>query len=277
MGEDSVPEASDRFYAAVNTLLSGDAAPMLALWSHADDVTYSDPRGHVLRGWSELESYWQEAARANAATVEKIYATTHDVAIHASGDLGYTVTQEEVHLPRQSQPMRVRATNVYRREGAEWRMVHRHADPAPAIGVGGANSAVTRAIITPSELPRPRGFNHGLLTTGGKLLFLAGQDASDANGQIVAPGDVVAQLDQVLHNLEAVVRAAGGTARDIVKLNIFVRDRDDYLAKLQPLGEVFRRYFGDYYPALALFAVVGFFQHETLIELEGMAVIGADE
>jgi enamine deaminase RidA (YjgF/YER057c/UK114 family) len=130
-----------------------------------------------------------------------------------------------------------------------------------------------KQIITPPSLPKPRGFNHGILTTGGRLLFLAGQDASDADGHIVAPGDVVAQLDQVLHNLHAVVQEAGGQMSDIVKLNIFVRDRDDYLAKHKPLGEAFRRYFGDYYPALALFEVSAFFQPGALIELEGMAVL----
>ncbi|WIG60974.1 MAG: hypothetical protein OJF49_003722 [Ktedonobacterales bacterium] len=135
---------------------------------------------------------------------------------------------------------------------------------------------MTRQIITPPQLPKPRGFNHGILVTGGKLLFLAGQDASDAKGRIVAPGDVVAQLEQVLSNLRAVVRAAGGEMRDIVKLNIFVRDRDDYVAKHKPLGVVFRAYFGDYYPALALFEVTGFFQKDALIELEGMAALGAD-
>lgn len=136
---------------------------------------------------------------------------------------------------------------------------------------------MTRRIITPPTLPAPRGFNHGLLTTGGSLLFLAGQDASDARGQIVAPGDLVAQLDQALGNLQAVVGEAGGVMTDVVKLNIFVRDRDDYVAKLKPLGEVFRRYFGGYYPALALFEVTGFFQRDALIELEGMAVIGAEK
>lgn len=134
-----------------------------------------------------------------------------------------------------------------------------------------------RRIITPPTLPEPRGFNHGLLITGGALLFLAGQDASDARGRIVAPGDLVAQLDQALGNLRAVVTEAGGVMTDIVKLNIFVRDRDDYVAKLKPLGEVFRRSFGGYYPALALFEVSGFFQRDALIELEGMAVIGAEK
>jgi enamine deaminase RidA (YjgF/YER057c/UK114 family) len=135
---------------------------------------------------------------------------------------------------------------------------------------------MAKAIITPPSLPKPRGFNHGILVTGGKLLFLAGQDASDAQGRIVAPDDVVAQLEQALRNLEAVVSEAGGRMQDIVKLNIFVRDRDDYLAKHKPLGVVFRRCFAGYFPALALFEVTGFFQADALIELEGMAVIGAD-
>jgi enamine deaminase RidA (YjgF/YER057c/UK114 family) len=123
---------------------------------------------------------------------------------------------------------------------------------------------------------QPRGFSHGVVTTGGRTLWLGGQDASDAQGHIVAPGDLVAQLDQVLHNLRAVVHEAGGQMTDIVKLTIFVRDRDGYLAKRRELGTVWKTYFGDYYPALALFEVTGFFQKDALIELEGVAVIGTD-
>ena len=130
-----------------------------------------------------------------------------------------------------------------------------------------------KEIVNPPTLVPPRGFNHGILVTGGKLLFLAGQDASDAEGRIVAPGDLVLQFEQVLRNLHAVVSAAGGTMQDIVKLNIFVADRRDYRANLKPLGKIFRDYFGDYYPAMALFEVSGFFQDEALIEMEGLAVI----
>lgn len=130
-----------------------------------------------------------------------------------------------------------------------------------------------KQLINPPTLPVPRGFNHGVLVSGGRLLFLAGQDASDANGRIVAPGDLAAQLDQVLRNLQAVVEAAGGTLQNVVKLTIFVRDRDAYVANLKPLGEVFRSYFGGYYPAMALFEVSGFFQQEALIEIEGIAVL----
>lgn len=134
-----------------------------------------------------------------------------------------------------------------------------------------------KEIINPSSLPAPRGFNHGLLTTGGRLLFLAGQDASDGDGKIVAPGDILAQCQQVLHNLHAVVHEAGGQMADIVKLNVFVTSRDTYVAQLKSLGRLFREYFGDYYPAMALFEVKGLFQPEALIEMEGFAVLGVEE
>lgn len=136
---------------------------------------------------------------------------------------------------------------------------------------------MSKEIINPPSLPAPRGFNHGLLTTGGSLLFLAGQDASDGDGRIVAPGDIVAQCQQVLHNLHAVVHEAGGQMADIVKLNLYVTSRDAYIAHLKPLGKLFREYFGNYYPAMALLEVKGLFQPEALVEMEGFAVLGAEE
>src|SRR5262245_53041709 len=130
-----------------------------------------------------------------------------------------------------------------------------------------------KQIINPPTLAPPRGFNHGILTSGGRLLFLAGQDASDTSGRIVAPGDLLAQFEQVLRNLQAVVEEAGGTMQSIVKLNVFVADRDAYRAQLKPLGQIFRDYFGDYYPAMALFEVSKFYQDDALVEMEGFAVI----
>jgi enamine deaminase RidA (YjgF/YER057c/UK114 family) len=130
-----------------------------------------------------------------------------------------------------------------------------------------------KTIINPPTLSPAVGFSHGVLVTGGRLLFLAGQTGSNAEGQILAPGDLVAQYEQTLRNLQTVVVSAGGKMQDITKLNIYVRDRDDYLAHLKPLGIVHRSFFGTYYPAMALFEVTGFFQGETLVEIEGFAVI----
>ena len=130
-----------------------------------------------------------------------------------------------------------------------------------------------KTIINPPTLAPSVGFSHGILVTGGRLLFLAGQTGSNAEGQIMAPGDLVAQYEQTLRNLQTVVESAGGKMQDITKLNIFIRDRDDYLAHLKFLGIVHRSFFGAYYPAMALFEVSRFFQNETLVEIEGFAVI----
>lgn len=130
-----------------------------------------------------------------------------------------------------------------------------------------------KEIINPPSLARPIGFSHGIAVMGGRLLFLAGQTGSDSEGRIIAPGDIVAQYEQIMRNFQAVVEEAGGTMQDITKLNIFVRDRDAYLSHLQELGRVHRLLFGAYYPAMALFEISRFFQDDALIEIEGMAVI----
>ena len=134
-----------------------------------------------------------------------------------------------------------------------------------------------KSLINPPTLARPTGFSHGILVTGGRLLFLAGQTASNAEGQIVAPGDLVGQYEQVLRNLQTVVETAGGKMQDIMKMTIFIRDRDDYLAHLKPLGSVHRTFFGAYYPATALLEISRLFQDDALIEIEGLAVIGINE
>ncbi|HKQ73976.1 MAG TPA: RidA family protein [Blastocatellia bacterium] len=126
-------------------------------------------------------------------------------------------------------------------------------------------------IINPPELAKPRGFSHGIVVEGGRLLMLAGQDASDAEGRIASPGDLLAQFEQVVKNLKAVVEAVGGTLQDIVKLTIYVTDRDAYRAQLARLGEIHRAYFGRHYPAMALFEVKGLFNADAMIEMEGIA------
>ncbi|MGH7896649.1 MAG: RidA family protein [Candidatus Binatia bacterium] len=132
---------------------------------------------------------------------------------------------------------------------------------------------MTTEIINPETLSRPVGFSHGIATGGGRLLFLAGQTGSDLAGTITAPGNLVSQFDHTLRNLGEVVKAAGGTMRDIVKLNLFVRDRDAYVERLREIGKVYRAHFGDHYPAMALLEIGGLFQREALIEIEGIAVI----
>ena len=133
-----------------------------------------------------------------------------------------------------------------------------------------------KTIINPAALAKPSGYVHGILASG-RLLFLAGQTGMDASGRIVAPGDLVAQFQQALANLRAVLNEAGGQMDDVVKLTLFVTDKRAYRAQLKSLGEAYRAVFGRYYPAMTLVEVKSLFDDEALIEVEGLAVLPEEQ
>ena len=130
-----------------------------------------------------------------------------------------------------------------------------------------------KRILNPPTLAKPSGFAHGILTTGGRLLFLAGQPGLNAAGQVETPGDLVAQFARALANAKTVVESAGGSLTDIVKLTIYVRDKDVYKANLHALGTTWHSFFGHYYPAVTLVEVSNLFDDNALVELDGIAVL----
>jgi enamine deaminase RidA (YjgF/YER057c/UK114 family) len=134
---------------------------------------------------------------------------------------------------------------------------------------------MSKRLINPDRLAAPIGYSYGVEVTAGRLLILAGQVATNDAGEIVAGANVVAQFEQTLANLKIVVEAAGGQLTDVVKLNIFLTDRDAYKANLKAIGQVYRSFFGKYYPAMTLVEVKRLFDDAALIEIEGWAVIGA--
>jgi ketosteroid isomerase-like protein len=129
--EEAVRAASDRFYDALNQMAQGDAAAMADVWSHRDDVTTMHPIGGREVGWGEVEGPWQAVAElAGGGTI-----TRADQLVRVVGDCAYELTTERVSmtLGGESVESAVRATNVYRREGGEWKIVHHHADPSPEM------------------------------------------------------------------------------------------------------------------------------------------------
>jgi len=131
-----------------------------------------------------------------------------------------------------------------------------------------------KSIINPDSLAKPAGYSNGILTQGGKILFLAGQTGMDATGAIVAGGGMVEQFRQALTNLRAVLNDAGAQMTDIVKLNIFVVNKPAYQAHVREIGQVYREFFGKYYPAMTLVEIKSLWDEAALIEIEGIAVIG---
>jgi len=129
-------------------------------------------------------------------------------------------------------------------------------------------------IVNPPRLARPSGYSHGVRVGGGDLLFLAGQVGWDAERRFVG-ADLTAQFEQALRNLQAVVEHAGARMTDIVKMTIYVTDRQAYLDQLRPIGAIYRRYFGKYFPAMTLVEVKGLAEAEAKIEIEGIATCPA--
>ena len=130
------------------------------------------------------------------------------------------------------------------------------------------------AIINPTELGAPRGWSNGMLAqAGGRILFIAGQTARDGSGKVSA-ADFVPQFDRALGNVLAVVRQAGGKPEDIGRFTIYVTDMAQYRASLKPLGEVYRRWMGTHYPAMALVEVTSLVDVQAMVEIEATAVLG---
>lgn len=127
-------------------------------------------------------------------------------------------------------------------------------------------------IINPPELAKPFGFAYAVKCRG-TMVFLGGATGQDRAGKIRVKGDLLAQFDDSMANICQVVTAAGGAPQDIVKLTYFVIDRDDYMAKLKPIGELYRKHLGKHYPAQSLFGVTSLYEDDALIEIEAIACI----
>jgi enamine deaminase RidA (YjgF/YER057c/UK114 family) len=129
-------------------------------------------------------------------------------------------------------------------------------------------------IFNPEGLPPPTGYSHVATITGGTLVFISGQVASDASGAIVGAGDFRAQVEQVFANLKRAAEGAGGKFHDIVKLNVFVVDSVG-ASGIPVMREIRNRYVGTAMPpASTLLIVSGLARPEWLIEIEAVAVIG---
>src|SRR5262245_45635138 len=83
-------------------------------------------------------------------------------------------------------------------------------------------------LFNPDTMAKPvAGYSQVGEVTGGKVVYVAGQVALDASGNLVGKDDFRAQIEQVFKNLNAAVQAAGGTFHDVVKLNFYCVDTVD--------------------------------------------------
>jgi ketosteroid isomerase-like protein len=127
----AVHRANEMFYAALNAMFEGDLQPMTKIWSHAADVTYLGPNGAFRVGWEATLKDWQkQAAMKLGGKVEpkEIHITVgRDLAIAHNYEVGDNV------IDGKPTKVRIRATNLYRKEGGEWKMIGHHTDLLPFL------------------------------------------------------------------------------------------------------------------------------------------------
>ncbi len=127
-------------------------------------------------------------------------------------------------------------------------------------------------VIRSPKLPAPmRGgaFSAGVEAPAGRTVYVSGQVAMDAEGNVVGEGDAKAQTEKVLDNVSVVLEEAGGSLDDVVKVTVFITDMGMY----DEVHEVRRRYFGEPYPASSMVEVSALIDPRLLVEVEAVAVI----
>ncbi len=131
---------------------------------------------------------------------------------------------------------------------------------------------MARTQISNPKLPAPmRGgaFSSGVEAPSGRTIYVSGQVAFDAEGNVVGEGDIKAQTEVVLEHVKTVVEEAGGGMEDIVKVTVFITNMGLY----DEIHEVRRRYFEEPFPASSMVEVSALIDPRLLIEIEAVAVV----
>jgi enamine deaminase RidA (YjgF/YER057c/UK114 family) len=130
---------------------------------------------------------------------------------------------------------------------------------------------VQRTAVNPWQWSLAFGFNQGEVVEGGqRVLFCAGQTSVDGEGNPMFAGDMAAQVALAADNLEAVLRGAGMSLANVVRLNFYTTDVDAFIANAGALAE--RTGAAGVAPPGTLLGVARLAFPELMIEMEATAV-----
>jgi enamine deaminase RidA (YjgF/YER057c/UK114 family) len=130
---------------------------------------------------------------------------------------------------------------------------------------------MTLELLNPEDLPTPESYTHIVAATGSRLVFVAGQVAEDAQGDLVARGDLAAQARQAFANVGRALAAAGAGPEQVARITIYVvGHRPEYLPEISKARIAV---FGDHKPADTVVGVETLAEPGRLIEVEAIAVV----
>jgi 2-iminobutanoate/2-iminopropanoate deaminase len=130
---------------------------------------------------------------------------------------------------------------------------------------------MSRTVIRTAAAPTPVGPYNQAIVASGQFLFSAGQIAlSPATGELVGPGDVAQQTQQVMANLQAVLQAAGSDFAQVVKTTVYLKDMNDFAA----MNAVYSQYFDESTAPARSCVEVARLPKDVLVEIDCMAIVG---
>jgi len=138
------------------------------------------------------------------------------------------------------------------------------------VAVQGQQATVRH--LNPPGLPENPAFTEVVVVSGPqKTIYVGGQNAVDAEGNIIGEGDIRAQTAKALQNLDTALRAAGARLENVVKWQVFVVEG----ASLEEGFSAFEQAWGDRGPppVLTLAVVRSLWHPSILVEIDAIAVV----
>lgn len=122
-----------------------------------------------------------------------------------------------------------------------------------------------------SDFAQQRGFSEGVVTEGGKVVWVAGHSVlRDEEGRPLV-GDLQGQARAIFRAMDRVLKRGGGSLEDLTTITVFLTDPRD----LQPLGPIRKEFFPDgNFPASTTVTVSNLPEPGMVIEIQGIAVVG---
>ncbi len=113
-------------------------------------------------------------------------------------------------------------------------------------------------------------YSHVAVVNSGRMIFISGQVATNAAGQIVGT-TFAEQANQVFENLKVALQASGAGFSNVVKMNTYVRDLTG--TRVKAFREIRSKYLGEHCPASTLVATPGLVHEDMMLEVEVIAVV----
>jgi len=125
--------------------------------------------------------------------------------------------------------------------------------------------------INPPGWAPAKGYANGIAARGTQI-YVGGQIGWNAQQQFETD-DFIAQTQQALRNIAAVLKEAGAGPEHMVRMTWYVIDRVEYNARLKELGGVYRDVMGKNFPAMTCVQVAALMEARAKVEIEVTAVL----